>query len=106
MQEIFLYTIIGVIGVLLGWKFREIYANYIMLKLVNKMIAAEMDNLKNRIIDVKIEVDKGEFFVYRIDDGSYIAHAQTKNSLEKILNEKFPDKIFNATAKDLRKLEV
>jgi hypothetical protein len=61
---------------------------------------------KAMVITIKVEEDSnGDLFVYRKDDGSYLAHGKTKKQLEDILNEKFPGKLFNATGEDMEKLK-
>ena len=84
---------------------REQHAMRVMSEMVDEISQHTLDEFKKNVVNIRVEDHDGQFFVYRKDDGSYLAHGETKTKLEDILNEKFPGKMFNATPEDLEKLE-
>lgn len=105
-MEIFLIlSIFGGVCFFLGWKMREQRALRMIDRLTEEIAEDTLKEFKSNIVDIKVEDHDGQFFVYKREDGSYLAHGETKTKLEDILNEKFPGKMFNATPEDLRKLE-
>jgi hypothetical protein len=108
MENFLVIVIFGGLCFFLGWKTREIYAYRIVDKMMNNMIAEMADKateeLKKKIINIKVEDHNGQFFVYATDDNRYLAHAESMTKLENILQEKFPGILFNASSEDLKKL--
>lgn len=104
-MEFLVIFIFGVVCFFLGWKIREVVAMRIMSKMVDEISQNTLQEFKKNVVNIRVEDHDGQFFVYQKDDGSYLAHAETKTKLEDILNEKFPGKMFNATPEDLEKLE-
>ena len=91
-----------------GWVTREIHAKRVVARLrqeVEEIVDEKANEFKKNVINIKVEDHDGQFFIYKKDDGSYLAHAETMSKLEDILNEKFPGKMFNATPEDLKRLE-
>ena len=89
-----------------GWKTREWQAYRIMDKMIEDISEKTVDEFRSKVINIRVEDHDGQFFVYKKDDGSYLAHGETKTKLEDILQEKFPGKFFNASPEDLEKLET
>lgn len=106
MEALIIYFITGFVCFYMGWKLREIYAMRIMNKIMEEVAEDTVDEFKKKVINIKVEDHDGQFFVYKKDDGSYLAHGETKHKLEDILNEKFPGKLFNASPEDLEKLDA
>lgn len=102
MELIFVITVIFCLGFFLGWRFREVHAKIVVEKYQEEYI----ESLKKDVINIKVEDSDGTFFVYKKEDGSYIAHGENMTKLEDILNEKYPGKRFNATPEDLKKLNT
>ena len=105
-MEIFLaITCIFAFGFFLGWKLRE----HVAVKRINEHIEEISEDIveefKSKVIDISVEDHDGAFFVYRREDGSYLAHGPSMEKLEDILMEKFPGKLFNAKPDDLQKLK-
>jgi hypothetical protein len=104
-MELIIILIIFFVGFSIGFKFRE----YVAIRKFQQYNTEFNDKLrekyKENVIHIKVEDVNGVFFVYKKDDGSYLAHGENMTKLEDILNEKFPGKMFNATPEDLTKLE-
>jgi hypothetical protein len=105
METLIIVFMFGGLCFLIGWKAREYHAMRIMSKVVDEITEGTIEQFKSRVVNIRVEDHEGQFFVYAKDDGRYLAHGETKNKLEDILNEKFPGKYFNATPEDLEKLE-
>jgi len=102
MELVIVYLIFGLIFFAMGWKAREVHAKIVVEKYQEEYI----ESLKKDVINIKVEDSDGTFFVYKKEDGSYIAHGENMTKLEDILNEKYPGKRFNATPEDLKKLNT
>ena len=74
-------------------------------KLTEEVAEETLQQFKSKVVDIRVEDHDGQFFVYKKEDGSYLAHGESKTKLEDILMEKFPGKLFNASPEDLQKLE-
>lgn len=100
------YLIIAVIAFYFGWEGREFQAKLRIRKYMSEHMKEMLDEVKGDIINITVDFTDGQIFVYKKDDGSYLAHGKTRNELEDILEEKFPGKLFNASPEDLKKLEA
>jgi hypothetical protein len=100
------YIIVGLIFFFIGWKAREIRAFVVIDKMVKDISENSLEEFKENIINIRVERHDGKFFIYERDDGSYLAHGETRKMLEDILNERFPGKMFNASEEDIRKLNT
>lgn len=106
MENIVIIFIFGAICFFLGWRLREAHAKMVVNKMKKEFLEEAQEEFKSSVVNIRVEDHDGQFFVYRKDDGSYLAHGETKSILEDILNEKFPGKMFNATPEDLEKLNA
>jgi len=106
LELLFVYLLFGLIFFLMGWHAREYHATRVISRAMEEFTEDTIAEFKAMVITIKVEEDSnGDLFVYRKDDGSYLAHGKTKKQLEDILNEKFPGKLFNATGEDMEKLK-
>lgn len=106
METLLILSIIFALGFFLGWRMREQTAIK-RISEVSEQIAEDMvEEFKSKVIDINVEDHDGTFFVYKREDGSYLAHGPSMEKLEDILMEKFPGKFFNAKPEDLEKLKT
>jgi hypothetical protein len=105
MEALFIVSIFGAFCFLLGWHAREYHATRVISKAMDEIAEDTLAEFKSRMISIKVEDHDGELFVYKKDDGSYLAHGKTIKELEDILSERFPGKLFNASTEDLEKLK-
>lgn len=93
-----------VIAFVAGWKLREMLA----IRRMNEHFTSAQQKLKQMqekdIIDITIEKDDGTLFVYNKRTNEYMAHGETQEKLEKMLAEKYPGKMFNASTEDMEKM--
>jgi hypothetical protein len=92
-------------GVIIGWFLREWYAMRKVEKLINNIGDTMVDEFKKKVIDISVEKNGDFFYVYRKDDGTFLAQGTDIEKLSDILVEKFPGKLFNCSPEDLKALE-
>jgi hypothetical protein len=104
MESLIFYVLLAVVFFIIGWKAREYHAVRMMNILISRATEESYNEFKSNMIDVRVEAHEDQLFVYRKDDGTYLAHADTKRDIEIMLMQKFPGKLFNASQEDLQKL--
>lgn len=100
------YLIAIACGIAIGWFSREWYAMRKVEKLMNSFGDNMLDEFKKKVVDITIEKSGDFFFVYRKDDGTFLAQGTDIEKLSDILVEKFPGKLFNCSPEDLAALEA
>jgi hypothetical protein len=93
-------------GFIAGWFLREWYAMRKVEKLMNSFGDNMLDEFKKKVVDITIEKSGDIFYVYRKDDGTFLAQGTNIEKLSDILMEKFPGMLFNCSSEDLAALEA
>ena len=98
---IFSQLIVLGIGFHLGWKARERHAKEVLKSLVQ-----EIEEDTNTEAEIKITIDKHNdcYYVYRMEDQSFMAQGKTRNELEHSLMKLFPGKKFACAHDNLVKV--
>jgi hypothetical protein len=104
MLEIFLIVIVYFLAFVHGWISREDYASKRVDALLNEYESQVKQELHDKTIKITIEQHEGKYFVYGMDDKSYLASGQTKKELEENLATRFPGKVFAATKENLKEV--
>jgi hypothetical protein len=101
----FLYILLGiVIGVVYGWNARERYASRVLERMATQiMMEQEQEEDEDRIF-IDIEVHNGTIFVYNKETKEFMAQGSTRKEIEKVLESRFPGKIFAAPEAQLKVL--
>jgi hypothetical protein len=105
MEFLLVLILIFALGFFLGWRMREQTAIRRIEEVTEEISQDIVEEFKSKVIDITVEDHDGVFFVYKREDGSYLAHGPSMEKLEDILTEKFPGKFFNAKPDDLEKLK-
>lgn len=92
-------------GLIAGWFLREWYAFRKVEKIIDDINHNMVDEFRKKVIDITVEKSGDIFFVYRKDDGTFLAQGTDINKLSDILTEKYPGKLFNCSPEDLAALE-
>ncbi len=100
MVEIIAVAIVGILGFFSGWHAREQAAVRKMDELLNH-IGEEYEEVKINTIRITIEQHSGVYYVYNMDDNSFMGQGKTRKELEEVLASKFPGKTFAAAHKNL-----
>lgn len=102
-MEILLMIFIAVTFFISGWVAREVHAANrveLMLKELDKATTDYRDNF----IQISIEQHNGMFYVYSINDKSFMAQGETRSALEESLAKRYPGKKFAATPDNLKEM--
>lgn len=91
IEIILLVSVVFVLAFVLGWKFR----GWILHKYIELLIKPVRD-VKHRdrepVIFIRIKRDQGCYYVYNLENGSFICQGNSRKELEDTLRSKYPDK--------------
>jgi len=98
---IFSQLIVLGIGYHLGWNARERHAKEVLKSLVQ-----EIEEDTTTEAEIKITIDKHNdcYYVYRMEDQTFMAQGKTRNELEHSLMKLFPGKKFACAHDNLVKV--
>jgi len=85
------------IGFHLGWNARERHAKEVLKSFVEEI----EEDTKNDETEIKITIDNDCYYVYRMEDQTFMAQGKTRNELEHSLMKLFPGKKFACTHDNL-----
>jgi hypothetical protein len=99
MIEIIAVAVVGVLGFFSGWKAREETAVRRMHEILGEVQVSDDDFTD--IIKIVIEHHNGVYYVYDMDDKSFMAQGKDRKELEGALASNYPGKKFAASNKNL-----
>lgn len=102
MDAYIYYFITLMAGFYAGWYLREYAASRSVNKIMAELHEKEKVTDANRIL-ATVEITDDGIFIYDKDNGSYLTHGPTFNSIEDSLRAKFPGKTFAISQDDLQK---
>ncbi len=95
--------LIFIVGILVGWKFRE----YTAVRKMNKFIqAAEAKKAEVNKIQVKIEKQDDMFYLFNRDTDEFLIQGKDKEEIQENLKKRFGDvnMAFHATAANIKEV--
>jgi hypothetical protein len=101
MIEIIAVAVVGILGFYSGWKAREQAAARRVDELLEYAEAEALREIKENVIRISIEKHQDVYYVYNMDDQSFMAQGKDRKELESILASKYPGKSFAATKENL-----
>jgi glutamate-1-semialdehyde aminotransferase len=101
MVEIIALIVVGVMSFIAGWNTRERVAEQRMNEVLANVSENIQEHIKETVIRISIERHNNTFYVYNLDDKSFMGQGATRSELEKVLAEKYPGKSFAATHENL-----
>lgn len=104
MVEFIILVSVGLFGFILGWTSRERHAERKLNAILNDVQESVRENVQKNLIPVEIEQHEGHYYVYNMKDKTFMAQGNTRQELERVLEEKFPGKKFAATEDNLVKV--
>jgi hypothetical protein len=104
MIEIIAVAVVGVLGFFSGWKTRERAAQLRVDELLSNIGEELEEQAQASIIKITIEQHDGVYYVYDMEDSSFMAQGVTRKDLEVDLATKFPGKTFAATKENLAEI--
>lgn len=106
-MDIIILIAVGVVCFFAGWHLREYYAVMLMNRFVNRFernTKEKLRELSEKTIKIKIEKHEEGYFVYNLEDHSYMAQGETRKQLEENLSKRFPGKLFAAEEENLQEV--
>lgn len=100
-MDIIVTIFIAVLFFAIGWNTRERYAHYVLNKVLSK-VQEHVEEKDDSLIPISIEVHNDTFFVYNLEDKSFMAQGSSRKELEANLIARYPDKHFAATTENLK----
>jgi len=101
MIEIIAVSVISALAFLAGWSARERAAAKRVEEILNETTEKVKQHIRENIIRIKIEQDRGCYYVYDLDDNSFLGQGKTRQELEDALASKYPGKTFAAEHSNL-----
>lgn len=101
---IFFFCICMYFAFRLGWVAREVHAKKVLEQITTQALENVEELQKevdNNLIRVKIERYNDHFFVYNMEDHSFMAQGLDRKELEKNLADRYPGKKFAAKEENL-----
>lgn len=100
MIEIIAIAVYGIICFYGGWAFRERTAARRLNRIMDSL-TSHMQEQEDMFIRITIEKDNDVFYVYNMDDKSFMAQGKSRKEIEDVLSSKYPDKSFAAAHANL-----
>jgi hypothetical protein len=102
MESLLYYVIVFVFGFISGWMLRETIAVHRIRNMINEM--DDDDSEDPELIKISIEKVDSTFFVYNLEDNSFMAQGNTRNELEEALKSRFPGVVFACPEANLKEV--
>jgi hypothetical protein len=81
----------------LGWRGREWYAT----RVVDKLLNTHRNEISENIMNVHMEVERGNFYIYDSSNNAFITQVKTKEEMFDFFTQKYPNKTVMMTRSDL-----
>ena len=103
-MELLYYILMIVFSFAAGWILREIVAVRRIKDMIDEL--EDMDDESNEPDQIRISIEKVDstFFVYNMDDNSFMAQGNTRNELESALKSRFPGVVFACPEANLKEV--
>lgn len=101
MIEIIVVAVVGILGFYSGWTTRERVASRRIDELMEMAESEALHEIRKNVIRISIEKHNDVYFVYNMDDMSFMAQGKDRKELESVLASKYPGKTFAAEHKNL-----
>lgn len=102
METTDIFILIGVmtLGFIWGWVSRERAA----VAKVHKMMEHIEEQASEDLIQIIIESHNDHYYVYAVEDRTFMAQGSTKQELEDNLAKRYPGKMFAANPENLKEI--
>jgi hypothetical protein len=88
------------VGFIWGWTARERAA----VKKINEMMKGVEEQVSDNLIKIIIEPSNGCYYVYALEDRTFMAQGKDRDELEDNLAKRYPGKMFAATPANLKEI--
>jgi len=104
LTDYLMYVVVWILGAVWGWYARERHAERKLDNFFSKLDAAVEEKVAENMIRISIEKHKDVFYVYNKENNDFMGQASSKQELEKVLAERYPNKRFMADATNLKEV--
>ena len=87
-----------------GWVAREVAASRRIDQLMAQMEETVEEHVKEHLIPIKIEHHDQMFYVYDLNNNTFMAQGETRRELESNLEKRYPGKKFAAKPENLKEV--
>lgn len=101
MIEIIAVSVISVLAFIAGWNAREKAATRRIDEILNETTEQVREHIRQNVIKIKIEQNQGCYYVYNLENNSFMGQGKTRQELEDTLASKYPGKTFAAEHSNL-----
>lgn len=103
-MELLYYILMIVFSFAAGWILREIVAVHRIKDMIDEL--QDMDDESDEPDQIRISIEKVDttFFVYNLEDNSFMAQGNTRKELEEALKTRFPGVVFACPEANLKEV--
>lgn len=102
ITDILIYAVVFILGTVWGWNLRERHAEKQVDSFMEQIDTEFKQRVSDKIIQINIEKQNGVFYVYNKENNDFMGQGTTKQELEDVLSQRFPDKKFVADTNNLK----
>lgn len=104
-METIAYCVISLlVGIVYGWRLREIHAKVVTKRIMEELQEDFEEQESDELIQINIEQHSGVLYVYNKDTDEFMGQGKTKEDLEDVLAKRFPGKRFACPEKVLKEV--
>lgn len=104
-METIAYCVLSLlVGIVYGWKLREVHAKVVTKRIMEELQEGLEEQESDEMIQITIEQHNGVFYVYGREDNQFMGQGNTKEDLEDVLAKRFPGKRFACAEKVLKEV--
>ena len=100
LLNIIILTVVWVIAFVMGWHAREKHAERVISRYIEQAEQLSEED-SDSLIRIAIEKHNDAFYVYSMDDKTFMAQGQNRKELEAALEARYPGKKFAASPENL-----
>lgn len=105
-MELFMYFIIGLICGAFAYLLFTLYQQHKISTKIISNINQTLQELKSVIIPCRLEFDDDVIFVYRKDNGLFLAKGSSFEEVERTLARTYPEKLFDVDSEEIIEAKV
>jgi hypothetical protein len=98
------WVVIWVMGAVYGWYARERHSKRIVDNFMEKIDSAVTEKVSENTIRIFIERVKDVYYIYNKENNDFMGQGSTREEVEKVLAERFPNKRFMADTSNLKEM--
>ena len=104
LTDYLLWVVIWFMGAVYGWYARERHSKRIVDKFMDEIDSAVTERVSENTIKIFIEQVKGVYYIYNKENNDFMGQGSTREEVEKVLAERFPNKKFMADTANLKEM--